>query len=229
MGENTSLEQRVRETSQKAEIVRERIEYLFKSLPAESQLGIERLISEKYAGVIAFSHHIPLQDIKWKVKLYLSIGLHCSINLHKEDVSWYLTNESELYKALANESDWQELIDFIDYALILVRGAFDDIFQIEIEQLNPEVRDLSRLLRETRETCKRHERERYRLYRRVVDLELAIKQSVPQFQKAAQDLKETRSFLGQSKTIKGIRENIEKVVADLCKVAYPDEPPPATL
>ena len=57
------------------------------------------------------------------------------------------------------------------------------------------------------------------------NLERVVATSVIQLQQATNKLRNTRTFLGKSKTIQGIREEVERVITDLWHLVYRGEPP----
>jgi len=220
---NPGVYLRAQDVSQKAEVLLERIELLYQSLPVMSRNRIRERIRER---TTAFTCRIPLQDVTWKVSADFSLDPRILILLEKKGKSLNITKKSELYNALANEPDGPELLDFISNALSRLGEAFDEAFQAETEQLDPDVAELSKALKDAREKVQLFWKEKTRLEHEGVALKLAIQRSIPELQKATQDLRNTRTFLGQSKTIKGIRENIEKVINALWEVAYSGEPLP---
>jgi hypothetical protein len=240
MEENIDLILKVQDISKEAFLLEEKINSLFDSLPRKSRCRIIDAMKKYYIdNASQFHYHILLQEYDWRVETIFNAGTTNATQfaLIVRENWGRIDDKVFLYSVLNKESDWRVICSFIVNALDNIKRAFDSCFQEEVKHLEPDIIELSGTLREAREEIRRQAEEKMRLLEERnsfkdkmwnfiserSDLMFAIKQSIPQLQKAVQDLKNTRSFLGQSKTIKGIRENIEKVINDLLKVAYPNE------
>ncbi len=181
---------------------------LYETLPKSSQEKITKRITKiKYANRIG-NRTLALQ-------LNLSSGISFRIELIDMDREqrWNATIVGDLYDAFrGKEAHWNYFVLWI-HRIVLpqINADFDNIFRAEIKKMNSDTLELVEKLRLARVTSE--------------NLEETITQNIPKLQKVAQELRDTKGFLGHSKTIKSIRENVGTIVANLWYVVYEGDPP----